>query len=40
MNRFSPANTLKHEKQKVLLLLFGGTPYTGAQLNRSDKMHR
>jgi hypothetical protein len=24
----------------VLLSWFSGTPYTGTQLNRSDKMHR
>jgi hypothetical protein len=30
----------KNKKSSVLLSWFSGTPYTGTQQNRSDKMHR
>jgi hypothetical protein len=42
VNCVSPANTLKNEtlkKPSVLLSWFSGTPYTGTQQNRSDRVH-
>jgi hypothetical protein len=42
VHRVSPANTFKNGEQKssVLISCFSGTPYTGTQKNRSDKMLR
>jgi hypothetical protein len=39
VNRVSPANTFRNEKQEVLLSWFSGIPYTGTWQNRSHKMH-
>jgi hypothetical protein len=34
------SNLTKSKKSSVLLSWFSGTPYTGTQQNRSDKVHR